>query len=235
MFLIRSAAWSPARCVRTSAPPPPCAISATHSATRAASPAPPATAPTTSPRTPPSPGTLAQDSIRGLTAETAALTPETWAEVGSTREIWATTAATTPAWAARAATTPGTGTGTWSPSGTRRGLRARSGARAVTGTAPGTEPSPCGKTLSKMAMCLWASRDSPDTIRDMVRVRVCHSILLIEVHIQTNQSYWIRQMAGTQAMVKVDTIPGASLDFPIMLTMRLAMSRDSKRKQRATL
>ena len=61
-----------------------------------------------------------------------------------------------------------------------------------------------------------------------------HSILL-EVHIQTNQSHWIRQMAGTQAMARVDTTPEASLEFPTMLTMRLGMSRDSKRNQRAIL
>lgn len=83
MFLIRSAAWSLARCVRKSAPPPTCAISATPSETRAASPAPPATAPITSPRTPPYPGTSAPDSIREISAEKAALTLVTWAAAGS--------------------------------------------------------------------------------------------------------------------------------------------------------
>ena len=107
MFPIRSAVLSPARCVRTSAPPPTCAISATHSATRAASPAPPVTAPITSPRTPPSLGTLAPDSIREISAEKAASTLVTWAAVGLTQEISGTIAATTLGWVAKVVTTPG--------------------------------------------------------------------------------------------------------------------------------
>ena len=179
MFLIRSAAWSPARCVRTSAPPPTCAISATPSESRAVSPAPPATAPITSPRTPPSPGTLAPDSIREISSEKAALTPVTWAAKGAslTQEISATTAATTLCWAARAAITPGTGMGTWSLSGTLRALTTRSGVRVMIGTAPETGPSPCGRTLSGMDTCLLGSRASLDTIQDMVRVRVSHCML----------------------------------------------------------
>merc|ERR1711902_57588 len=84
--------------------------------------------------------------------------------------------------------------------------------QVMTGTAPETGPSLCGRILSGMDTCLLGSQASLDTIQDM-----------------TNQSHWIRQMAGIQAMVRVDLIPGAFLDFPIMLTMKLAKLRDSRR------
>ena len=48
----------------------------------------------------------------------------------------------------------------------------------MTGTAPETGPSLCGRILSGMDTCLLGSQASLDTIQDMVRVRVRQSASL---------------------------------------------------------